>query len=756
MRRLIPLHLLLASLSLAICATARADVFGPISLVSNDPLEQAEYAHNPAISGNGRYVVFDGYLRGQTGVWRRDLQTGEVVPVAVGEPETAAGSAELPSISDNGQYVSFTTTAALSPSNDQNIGPDVYVRNMSVGEFQPCEETVLHPSQPCPFTLASAVSGSTQGLTYTYVKGPERETEELSYGSMAAGRSALSSDGQKVVFVTSAPSDLDGEGTPQLEVAVRDLESGQTQLVSSEYGKAPGTPVLPQKEGERSGSTYGAVFSTGKPPAFKPPEPYSPTAQVPASISADGSTVAWLGQDIGEQARTLSAETLRASYSEPLWRRIADGESAPTRRITGGSDPGNPACAASGETVLPEQPSLSDPCQGPFATTTNFGVWTGGAGEVLVPRLSSDGYTVAFIAKAPLASLGADFGVERTNRHSDLYVADMHEGLSRVQALTPLTELASGNESDRATNSPIVDFAISPDASQVAFTTVRTVFPLGSPAYVSEPASVPGMLELFDVDLANDTLTRVSHGYEGGPSEHPHANLGNEDPYFRDGDGALSPSFSDNDETLAFASTASNLVYGDGNTPPLLYESLDGSDAFVVDRIIFNSTAAPQEITAAPADPALIPAWKLGATALSLPNGTVRLYVELPGAGKLKALAGTAVTVRTVQTVRTKRGRRKVTHTSVVQRNVASAAQSATAGSGGLATVSLTLGSSYRTLAARAGGLPATVNLTFTAAGHPALHESVLVSFLKKSATTHPDTKSKKSSRRSKTKAHKR
>ena len=74
---------------------ARADVFGPIELASIGPVsiggsashpQQALYAHDPAISGNGRYVVFDGYFGGRTGVWRRELQPPFTVePVAVGE-----------------------------------------------------------------------------------------------------------------------------------------------------------------------------------------------------------------------------------------------------------------------------------------------------------------------------------------------------------------------------------------------------------------------------------------------------------------------------------------------------------------------------------------------------------------------------------------------------------------------------------------------------------------------------------------------
>jgi hypothetical protein len=747
---------------LAICAPAGADVFGPISLVSDNAIEQANYAHDPAISADGRYVAFDGYFDGQTGVWRRDLQTGTVEPVAVGEPETPAGSAELPSISEDGRYVSFTTLAALSPANDKNIGPDVYVRDMDVAEAQPCEETTLHPSESCPFTLASAMSGSTHGLTYTYSHGVNRENEEEEYGAQAAGRSALSADGQEVVFVTTAPSDLAGLGTPQLEVAVRYLQSGKTELVSVEYDKTsgrsvPGSPVALEKEGE----SYGAVYSAGKAPAFKPPEPYTPTAEVPASISADGSTVTWLAQDVGEQAPTLANETLDAVYGEPLWRRIADGEEAPTRRVTGGSDPTNPACVASGEKSLPEQPSLSDPCQGPFSTTVAYGIWEGGEGDA-VPRLSADGYTVAFVANAPLASLGNDFGVDRTTRHSDLYVADMHAGLSRVQALTPLTELASGEEADISTNGQIMDLGISADASQVAFTTMRTVFPLGSPAYVSAPAAVPGLLELFDVDLTDDTLTRVTHGYEDEASEHPHETVDKEDQYEDKGDGTLSPSFSASGETVAFSSTASNLVFGDGNTPPPGSESFDdGSDVFTVDRILFHPDPTPQAISSQPPSPTIAPLWSLGVTSLSLSNGSVRLYAELPGAGTLRALASGAVTERVkVRTSRGSRHRGKTTRvrtsTVVVTRNLVTSTQAEKSSSGGLATLVLTLPASYRALAARTGGLSATVSITFTAAGHPVLRQSLTVSFRSKTKTNTSHRSSAKASARSRRRADRR
>jgi hypothetical protein len=755
MRRLAVIQLCAAALLLAFCAPVRADVFGPISLVSDNALEQADYAHDPAISGNGEYVAFDGYFEGLTGVWRRDLKSDTVEPVAVGEPGTPAGSAELPSISENGQYISFTTTAALSPKNDTNVGPDVYVRNMEVPEAQPCaEEEAVDPSQPCAFTLASAVNDSTQGLSYEYPSSENREYEESHYGALAAGRSALDAEGNEVVFVTTAPSDLAGEHTPQLQVAVRYLRTGKTELVSVEYDPATGKPAA-GPEPVRVQEAAGAVYSAGAAPNFELPQPYKSTPQVPASISAEGNAVAWMAQDVGEQAPTLLDETLSPKYAEPLWRLINDGEQAPTRRVSGGSDPTSPACVASGEMVLPAKPSLSDPCQGPFVTSGGYGVWTHSEYGIPVPRLSRDGYEVAFIAQAPLVAFGSDFDVQQETRNSDLYVANMQEGLSRVQALTPLTELASGNEGEIATNAPIIDFGISTDGTQVAFTTMRTQFILGSPAYVSAPSALPGLAELFDVDLADDTLTRVTHGYDGGPSEAPHEEVrSKEDQYveFGTANGALSPSFSDNDEKLAFSSTASNLVYGDGNTPPLSqtgFQTNDGSDAFVVRRETFPPDPAPQVISSAPSPPVLSTPWSLGVTAVSLPDGDVRLYIETPEAGTLRAVASGSVTVpRSSRSARVARAEAKGKHprTIVVTRDVASRTQASDPDASGFSTLTLTLAASYRSLAARNGGLQATVNVTFTpTAGHPALHKSILVSFLHKvpvrtSASTRHDS----------------
>jgi hypothetical protein len=711
------------------CATAGADVFEGLTLSSESSLQQAEYAHDAVISANGGYVVFDGSYGGVTGVWRRDLGSDAIVPVAVGTAKTPAGSAELPSVSSDGRYVSFTTTAALVPG-DSNASPDVYVRDMSVPEGSPCQVggTPVH----CAFELASAVSNSAGepevGLAYV-------NPGEGLYGSLAAGRTALSADGRRVAFVTTAISNLAGEGTPALQVAVRDLDTHQTTLVSAAYDPSSGTMLPGQPvSGVEGSNKFGAVYSpAGVPPAFRQVSAYAGPPGVGASISADGSTVAWMGQDIPQQAPMLSGEevSVSPSYAEPLWRRVADGPLAPTRRVTGGSEPTNPACIAEGEASLPPEPSLKDPCQGPFITgpERGAGIWLGGAGDV-IPRLSANGDAVAFLANAPLVSLGRLFGGAA---RSDLYVADMTDpSATRRSVLRALTELASGASGDLATTAPVIDVAVSPDGSEVAFTTLRTQFHLGTPSYVTPPAAEPGLVELFDVDFSNDTLTRVTQGLLGAPPEHPlfgKERHPGEDPYegIEGQDGALSPSFSADGNSLAFTSTASNLTWGDGNTPARLDNFDDGADAFVIHRRPFVVTPTESYVSPPPAGPAIVPAWRLNAVARSRADGSVVLEVGVPGAGALSARASAQVPV-TARSARSSGHGRRGRHTpGLVTRTVTSVHASAVGP--GKARLTLKLTRRYRPLASRAGGVFAEVVVSFAAAGHAPLRETIEVDF---------------------------
>lgn len=711
-------------------AAASADVFGPIELVSASAVpgglhQQAEEARYPVISGNGRYVAFVGRYGGVSGIWRRDLLTGAVEQVA-------PGVSTMPSISKEGRYVSFTTTESLVPE-DTNNSPDVYVRDMEPGEGEP------------EYTLVSAVNGTDEGATYTYTGETPAVEPETEFGSLASARSAMSANGEYVVFVTTAQSNLLGGSapTPPYEVLVRDLATRETRLVSAEYEPGVGwsaeRPVQPTTNELNGLVRYGAVYPGGPlAPKFGTPSSPLPSADgqerwLGASISANGSTVAWMGQDLARQAQLLPGEQSdeSAQIAEPLWRRIDEGPGAPIRRVTGGSDPANPLCAASGEQEIPERfPSPLDPCTGPFEYyEEDEGLAGSKAGRIdFVPQLSEDGEVVAFVTGARELAAG-ELQFESARSTDDLYTVNMASGLTRVQALTRLTEIGGGGQTQEKLerSAKILDYTLSADGSQVAFTTQRTQFTIGSFAYVSPIAAAPGMIELFDLDLANDTLTRVTHGFEGEDvrsEELPTVEAPGTDPYHEE-QGAYSPSFSGDGDTLCFSSTANNLVYGDGNAAP---------DAFIVHRVVPAAGEVQQSISATPPNPALVSPWKLGVTAKGLADGSVQLHVTVPGAGQLSASAGASVLVgsgakRASRAVHSTQARKA--SVKLATRQVASAKSGFGVGSEGLMTLTLSLGSAYRPLASSHGGLPATVKLTFTAPGHPTLHDQLRVSFLR-------------------------
>lgn len=93
---------------------------------------------SPSISGNGRYVVWQSKAtnfvpndnNNYEDVFIRDMvnNTTSLVSISSSNQQGKDDSYE-PSISDNGQYIAFMSTATNFDSHDTNIWPDVYVRD---------------------------------------------------------------------------------------------------------------------------------------------------------------------------------------------------------------------------------------------------------------------------------------------------------------------------------------------------------------------------------------------------------------------------------------------------------------------------------------------------------------------------------------------------------------------------------------------------------------------------------------------------
>jgi hypothetical protein len=646
--------------------------WGPAQVVSASPTQQAEHGSDPAISQDGRHVAFTGSYAGTVGVWRKRLADGTLELVAEG--------ARAASLSADGRWVAFTTATALDPVLDVNQLGDVYVRDME-----------LPAGAAGAYTLVSARDGADAGLAY----------EGGGAGSATAGRVALSADGRSVAFTVLSRSDLAGPGTPAGQIAVRRIDERRTILVSTALDHA-------------TGDQTGLPAPSGAMRTIRPAN---------AALSADGTTVAWLAANVADLTRTVAGEPARRSldgsdYVEPLWRRIADGPGAPIRRVTGGGDPFDPACPADGAASpdLEVAAPGANPCDGPFALgrvadAPPGTLGSGGAAPAqaeTAPQLSADGWTVALLVAAPLRSSAVVPALPPT---PNVYVADMRPGLTRQQALQPLTAWASSDFANTALTGEVRSVAISADGRRVAFATPRTSFPLSPPLLLTPPLARVGDAELYDVDRATGELRRVTRQYDGGPIERPSSAF-----FFG---GAYAPAYAAGGRRIVFASLAPKLFYGDGNGE---------SDVFAVDWSEPDAGAGPpqQHLGEAPGPVALRPRWRLSVTARTRRDGRVAIEAVVPAAGAVAVTAKAARPQRPRRASARRAARRRKPRTVV--RVVASAR--ARARRSGLVVIPLTLRRGERATSRR--GIPATAHVSFAAGGRR-LRASVAIRFARPS-----------------------
>jgi len=534
-----------------------------------------------AVSADGRHVAFQTRARnffadedpdppGQFrtgGIFRFDLETKTLALVADGDfrdeetNELLVRGAQNPSTSADGRYVAFSTGQRLIPA-DTNGNIDVYVRDMA-----------LPIRAPGAFDLVSARDGGDAPARYS----PRQpSTPGLDPGSEVTRGTAISADGNRVAFrVIDLSSDLPDRpalDTPPDQVLVRDRAANSTTLVTRTSGA-----------GEPAGGAIG-----------------------PAGISADGSTVVWTGANAPAQTRFLGGETSDASFLYYLWRRVADGPAARTRRITGLADPDDPACPPDGRVT--QDPTATGPCFGPL--NDQEAAQTQILGQL--PTLSADGLRLAFLTGASPRGRG------NIGTGLDLYLTDMSPGVTRKQGTVELTR--EGVAGDAAASSPLGSLAMTNDGRYLALTTVRTSFVLPALQLTGGTRTVPGPRELYVVDLVARTIERATRAFDGGDIN---SDVGN------------GVTLSDGAQRVAFTSSAGNHFFGDGN---------QRADAFVVTRQPEPSDAPPPPPIDSGGDSVEREGGdddgpRISARARSLRGGRIELLVRVPAAGGLKVEA---------------------------------------------------------------------------------------------------------------------
>lgn len=197
---------------------SRAD--GPAGAGGDGPSTDA------SISGDGRVVAFtssatdltgDALGAAATNVFARDLDAGTTrlvsrAPGAAGAPPDRA--AFEPAISADGRHVAFTSSDDGLVPDDRDGTADILVRDLAA----------------LTTTLVSRGPGAA---------GPA--------GDGTSSAPAVSADGSRVAFVSSAPDLSDADADAHPDVFLRDLATGATILVS----RAPGPAGAPADGGSR-------------------------------------------------------------------------------------------------------------------------------------------------------------------------------------------------------------------------------------------------------------------------------------------------------------------------------------------------------------------------------------------------------------------------------------------------------------------------------------------------------------------------
>jgi len=176
-----------------------------------------------SLSADGRVIGFSSFAsdlvpndtNNTTDVFVRNLETGVTTLVSINSAGTASGNRAsfFSNISGDGRIVAFQSSASDLVANDSNgTWQDVFVRNLQTGT------TIL-------VSVAADGSGS---------------------GNSASSQPAVSADGRRVVFTSSATNLVTlNDSNNASDVFVRDLALGRTTLISvNREGTGTGTVVF--------------------------------------------------------------------------------------------------------------------------------------------------------------------------------------------------------------------------------------------------------------------------------------------------------------------------------------------------------------------------------------------------------------------------------------------------------------------------------------------------------------------------------
>jgi Tol biopolymer transport system component len=232
--------------------------------VASDGTQADGSSSYPVISGDGRFISFESAAttlvvndtNGYTDIFVHDRQTGETTRVSVASDGTQAnGNSSFSSLSTDGRYIVFGSSASNLVANDTNNATDIFVHDRQTGETTRAsvasDDTQANNSSALSYisedgryiAFGSAATNLVANDTNNFSDGfvHDRQTGETTRVSVASdgtqangnsGTSSLSNDGRYVLIYSIASNLVANDTNDFYDIFVHDRQTGETTRVS--------------------------------------------------------------------------------------------------------------------------------------------------------------------------------------------------------------------------------------------------------------------------------------------------------------------------------------------------------------------------------------------------------------------------------------------------------------------------------------------------------------------------------------------
>lgn len=386
-----------------------------------------------AVSNQGRFIAFDstatnlvaGDVNGQKDVFVRDTLAATTVRASVSTSGTPAnGPSDQASISFNGRYVAFRSTATNLVTGDTNGKADIFLRDLQ-------KQTTIR--------VSLANNGS----------------------QLVGGDSSLptvSGDGTEVLFLSAATNAVAGDANGKPDVFVRNANAGFTERISVTSGEAALT----------AGADTAAMSSNGRYVVFD-----SATTQV-AGDADSGTDIFLRDRVLGSTEVVSIADDETASNAPCQFPTVSDNGRyvAFQTKATGMT-----ATVDSADTDAFVRDRTASTTQLASRTDADLPSNKGG----FVPQISADGSVVAFNSE------GTNLVSGDTNGVTDLFLRNLAAGTTVRQSIKTLGGQLNGltfsaslsPDGAAASFTTLADDGYSPDANDTFDVFVRHTYEIG-------------------------------------------------------------------------------------------------------------------------------------------------------------------------------------------------------------------------------------------------------------------------------------